>query len=304
MRLRGRFKDPQTFLKVLQTLAKLGTRCILRFSPDEIVVVLPKGADSVEVFAVFDAIDQIFSEYRSESNFDNQINIEVITELLCDALKRMTPLSDVTMKLAKRDTQALLNFEVVTRQSDSREVAVLQSIPIAVRKPKNMAGYRTPEEAAKEREGFYEVLSSLPDLGEVRVVADRLRMMDPVNERITIASNRSGELKTSISSDEIKVATQWTGLRLVDNEQAADTDRNPAQQAAMKRFHSVDLDAKSFGKLLACTLPDYDAECWLASRRYATFVVHARSALLRNRHQFVAHLMITLPALASAHDQV
>lgn len=303
MRLRGRFKDPITFLRVVQTLSRLSSRCILRFSPDEIVAVVPRSAESSEAYAVFDKIALVFSEYRVESNSDNQVNVEIVTELLCDALKRMASMSDVTMKLAKQGAQALLNFDVVNRQNDSREVAILHSIPITVRKPRDMAGIRTPDEAAKDREDMYEVISSFPDLGEIRIVADRMRMMDPTNERITVASNRSGELRLAISSDEVKVATEWKGLMLAEESQQREHGQTGVQQAALKRFRSVDLDSKALGKVLGCPVTDYDAECWLAPKLFATFLVHVRSALVRNRKEFVAHIMITLPALSSGYDE-
>jgi hypothetical protein len=68
MRLRGRFRDADSFMRVVRELqrkrgstlynkglladlvSRMSSRCILRFSPDEIQINVPKGIDAVDTW--------------------------------------------------------------------------------------------------------------------------------------------------------------------------------------------------------------------------------------------------------------
>ncbi|UZJ51400.1 hypothetical protein CBS101457_000720 [Exobasidium rhododendri] len=97
-------------------MSRMSGRCILRFSPVEIQIIVPKGIDSVETWACLDDLPAFFSEYRVESNNDNQVNLEVLTESLLHALRSASsPGADCVIKLAKRDKDPVLSLEIATK---------------------------------------------------------------------------------------------------------------------------------------------------------------------------------------------
>jgi hypothetical protein len=54
-----------------------------------------------------------FTEYRVESNNNNQVNVEVSPESLVHALRSASsPGSDTVLKLAKRDNDPVLSLEI------------------------------------------------------------------------------------------------------------------------------------------------------------------------------------------------
>lgn len=297
MKLKAIFRDPVAFLRIMQSMAKLSNRCILRCSPDEIHIVIPRGAGPVEAFAVLDNINFFFREYKVESNYNNQVNIELVSEHLCQALKQITPASQVTLKLAKHNNQPVLNVEIITRSKSGQEITVLHEVLIAIKKPRDMGIIRTPERAVEEQEQYYKVITTFPDLAEVRVVAERMRSVESTHDRIMILANLTGEVKVAVQSDTTKVETHWTGMQTNAGQDI--TDANLAQR---QKFRQVNLDARSFVRLLGCTLIDYVPELWIAPKRFATFMIHVRRPGPANE-SFIAHMQVTLNAMQEAYDE-
>lgn len=97
-------------------------------------------------------------------------------------------------------------------------------------------------------------------------MAERMKSLDP--DQLTIAANRSGQFKLIMSNSTIKVDTTWSDLQKGDDAEMAD-----AQSEVSKRFKSVEIDLKSFLKLVSCQLPEHETELWIFSRACATFVV-------------------------------
>lgn len=57
--------------------------------------------------------DALFKDFRIESNFNNQINLEIASDSLLKALRSAQNAVDVTMRLAKRNKDPLLSFMIV-----------------------------------------------------------------------------------------------------------------------------------------------------------------------------------------------
>lgn len=298
MKLKAQFRDPVTFLRIIQSMAKLSNRCILRCSPEEIHIVIARGTGPVEAFAVLDDMSSFFREYKVESNSNNQVNIELIAEHLCLAFKQITPASQVTIKLAKHNNQAVLNVEIITRSTTGQEVIVIHDVSIAIKRSRDLDIIRTPDEAMREKEPYYKVITSFPDLSEVRVVAERMRSLGSTHDRIIILANLAGEVKIAVESDTAKVETHWTDMQTSDVGQ-----QNPNGSLAQRqRFRQVSLDSKSFVRLLGCALMDYNCEVWIAPKRFATFVIHIRKPGPANE-SYIAHLQVTLNAMQEAYDE-
>lgn len=298
MKLKAQFRDPVTFLRIMQSMAKLSIRCILRCSPEETHIVIPRGTGPVEAFAVLDDINFFFRDYKVESNFNNQVNIELISDHLCQALKQITPASQVTIKLAKHNNQPILNVEIITRSTTGQELTVIHDVLIAIKKPRDMEIIRTPEAVMEENQSHYKIAASLPELAEVRVVAERMRSVESTHDRIMILSNLAGEVKIAVQSDFTKVETLWTGMQTTEF-----WPQNAEMTAAYKqRFRQVNLDARSFVRLLGCNLMDYVPEVLIAPKRFATFLIHVRKPGPASE-KYIAHMQVTLNAMQEAYDE-
>lgn len=88
---------------MLQTIRKDSTRF------DIFPSLIPQDA--------FFRVEESSREYRVESNHDNQINLEVSTELVLRALRSAANSTDVTMRLAKDGANTKLSFQIVTNVS-------------------------------------------------------------------------------------------------------------------------------------------------------------------------------------------
>lgn len=56
--------------------------------------------------------ESLFSDWRIQSNANNIINLEVSPESLGSALRSCQSSPDVVMKLAKKDNQSVLTFDI------------------------------------------------------------------------------------------------------------------------------------------------------------------------------------------------
>lgn len=56
--------------------------------------------------------DSLFSDWRIQSNANNDINLEVSPDTLCSALRSCHSSPEVVMKLAKKDNQSVLTFDI------------------------------------------------------------------------------------------------------------------------------------------------------------------------------------------------
>lgn len=65
----------------------------------------------------FFRVEESAREYRVESNHNNEINLEVSTDLVLRALRSAANSTDVTMRLAKDGANTKLSFQIVTNVS-------------------------------------------------------------------------------------------------------------------------------------------------------------------------------------------
>ena len=88
-------------------------------------------------------LDSIFTNYRIHSNANNEITMVLPSEALLAALKSASSSSptssfeteDVVMRLAERNDQAFLNFEIPGLTRVGRKVRVAHNAKIEVMKP-------------------------------------------------------------------------------------------------------------------------------------------------------------------------
>lgn len=96
-------------------------------------------------------VDSIFTAYRIQSNASNQITASLSSEALLAALKSASSSAsssyeteEVVMKLAKKNDQALLSFEINGITRVGRKVRVAHDVKIEVMKPGDVARLSEP----------------------------------------------------------------------------------------------------------------------------------------------------------------
>lgn len=98
-------------------------------------------------------VDSIFTSYRIQSNASNEITMSLSSEALLGALKSASSSAsasssyeteEVVMKLAKKNDQAVLSFEISGLTRVGRKVRVSHDVKIEVMKPGDVARLREP----------------------------------------------------------------------------------------------------------------------------------------------------------------
>jgi HUS1 checkpoint protein len=104
------------------------------------------------------------------------------------------------MKLAKKNEQAVLSFEMYGISRSGRKVRVAHDVRIDVMRPTESDKLHEP------RCPDPEVHVLLPPLLKLRTIVERLR---PLSDVLALRANNSGILQLSINTDTVKLETQW-----------------------------------------------------------------------------------------------
>ncbi|KAG5641904.1 hypothetical protein DXG03_003991 [Asterophora parasitica] len=131
----------------------------------------------------------------------------ISSEALLAALKSASSSStssyeieEVIMKLAKKNAQAVLSFEINSLTRVGRKVRVSHDVKIEVMRPADVA--RLAEPMCPEPD--LHIL--LPPLQKLRTVVDRLK---PMSDILAVRANSNGCLRLSINTESVKVDTEW-----------------------------------------------------------------------------------------------
>lgn len=95
-------------------------------------------------------VASLFTDYRIQSNAENEITLSISPEALLLALKSAAnppPLSsppEIVMKLAKKNDQAVLSFEISGAMASGRKVRVGHDVRIDVLKPSDVKKLTEP----------------------------------------------------------------------------------------------------------------------------------------------------------------
>lgn len=174
-------------------------------------------------------VDSIFTGYRIQSNANNEITLALSSEALLAALRSASSSAsssssyeteEVVMKLAKKNDQAVLSFEISGMTRVGRKVRVAHDVRIEVMKPSDVARLAEPlcpepdvspswrlSCTSLDQAISWQVHILLPPLQKLRTIVDRLR---PMSDILAIKASNNGKLQLTISTDSVTVDTQWT----------------------------------------------------------------------------------------------
>lgn len=228
-------------------MEKLSQRGVLKLTLDRIYIICAGDANTSggpQVWAQIN-VPSVFSEYRIESNCDNQIFLEFIPSSLSKALKSCDGATQITLRLAKRssDNRPVLSFAISGQSRSGNSMTINQEVLVRVLKLQEL------EEMAKEPmcpEPDVSIMLPQP-IDLMRGVADRMKSLGSV---ITLSSNRRGILRMRVESELANVQTEWRNLTHPDAAAAQASNQDESEED-LDQFHDVSLEAKHFIKLLS-----------------------------------------------------
>jgi len=147
------------------------------------------------------------------------------------------------MKLAKKNDQAALSFEISGTTRAGRKVRVAHDVKIEVMKPGDVA--RLAEPLCPEPD----IHILLPPLQKLRTIVERLR---PMSDILAIRASNNGRLQLSINTDSVTVDTQWTNCTnpKMAASQSQDDDDEPNEKPDPDHLFTVLVSIRSFLKFL------------------------------------------------------
>ncbi|EGN99302.1 hypothetical protein SERLA73DRAFT_182231 [Serpula lacrymans var. lacrymans S7.3] len=260
MRFRATVENVPIFFRIIQAVEKLQKKCIIKFTEAEMHIICHNDSNEggIQVWSVVKA-ESIFTSYRIQSNADNQITVTISTEALLSALRSSSSSAassivaaailptydadEVVMKLAKKNDQAVLSFEMFGTSRTGRKVRVAHDVRIEVMRPVEVEKLREP--LCPEPD----VHILLPPLQKIRTIVERLR---PLSDILAIRANSNGKLQISISTDDVTLETQWVGCANppmnregpTQDKSDDDQDRDP------EKMYTVLVSIRSFLKFL------------------------------------------------------
>ncbi|CAO1629287.1 unnamed protein product [Sympodiomycopsis kandeliae] len=267
MRFRTTLEDINTLTRIIQTIHKVSPRCIIRLEPNDVRFICTSesssSAQGIQIWSQI-SVDSFFKDYRVESNFNNQINFEVSTDTLLQALRSGVNAIDVMMRLAKRDKEPLLSFAIANASHSGSKIEIVQDVLIKVLRPAESARIKEPLCPDPDVHIF------LPKLYKVRTVAERMKA---VSNHIYISANHQSEFRMSVEQPEIQMETTWKkcghpAINKTVQEQQQQQPRDPAAHFRVK------LDAKSLLKFLGSHIVESRTIACICSGHCAIFYVY------------------------------
>ncbi|KAI0791225.1 cell cycle checkpoint [Abortiporus biennis] len=253
MRFRAEVEHANTFSRIIQSINKLQSRCTIKFTEDEMHIICLADANegNVQIWSQV-RIASIFSEYRIQSNANNNITIRLSTDALLGALHSVSnpsgPLSEtmIVMKLAKKSDQAVLSFEITGFSKNGKPVRVSHDVRIEVVRPAEVDAMKEPMCPEPD------VHVILPPLSKLRTVVEKLRSLSDV---IKFQANNSGKLTLSVSTDSVKMDVDWNGLSnptydRSTSSQSQETNPSQTQRRDPNKKFGILVSIKSFLKFL------------------------------------------------------
>jgi len=180
-------------------------------------------------------VDALFNNYRIQSNANNEITLCLASDALLGALKSAAASSspggeiepdELVMKLAKKNDQALLSFEIVSQTKIGGRLRVAHDVRIEVMKPTDVAKLQEPlcpePDVRFSSIAFCSIVSNqsqvhilLPPLQKVRTIVERLR---PLSDILAIRANNNKRLLLAINTESVSVETEWTDCTNTNSE--------------------------------------------------------------------------------------
>ncbi|KII84360.1 hypothetical protein PLICRDRAFT_46253 [Plicaturopsis crispa FD-325 SS-3] len=255
MRFRATIDNVPTFYRIVQAIEKLQKKCVIKFNETEMTIICNNEANEggIQVWSSI-KVPSLFTSYRIQSNANNEITLLLSPEALLAALRSASSSSgatsaaeEVTMKLAKKNDVAVLNFEVSGMTRVGHRVRVSHDVRIEVMKPVDVA--RLTEPRCPEPD----IHIVLPPLQKLRTIVERMR---PLSDDLVVRANGAGRLVLGINTESVTLDTTWTNCanpkmaREGATQGSVADDDDPREDKDPEELSSVLISIRSFLKFL------------------------------------------------------
>ncbi|KDQ58941.1 hypothetical protein JAAARDRAFT_56944 [Jaapia argillacea MUCL 33604] len=214
MRFRACIDSPTTFHRIIQAIEKLQKKCIIKFTPTEMHIICNSDVNEggIQVWSQI-KVPSIFTSYRIQSNAENVITLSLASGSLLQALGGIVSAmggatngisgggsDDVIMKLAKKNDQAVLTFELTGTTRQGRRKSLNYDVNIEVLKPADVK--RLTEPLCPEPD----VHILLPPLPNLRPPTDHLKQL---SQTLVISASNSGIFEMGVKTVGVGVQVRW-----------------------------------------------------------------------------------------------
>lgn len=232
MRLKAKLMDFALFSAVATSMEKLEKTCVIRFSPEEVQLIVTM--DGLQAWSSFEA-GLLFQDYAIESQNQNLIYLEVRLTNLVKALKIGMYCSSnedgIAMKLMKYENSPCLSF-FVDSVVNMRSIAIQQYVPVTVLPPRQQQAFNEPR--LREQLSVY---ITLPKLRHLKTLFDRLKNF---GENLTMQVSMKGDMLFNVHSETISTTVRYSGLEIPPLERNDDV---PIDEEATR---AVSIEIKKF----------------------------------------------------------
>ncbi|KRX55503.1 Checkpoint protein HUS1 [Trichinella sp. T9] len=191
----------ENFTRLISAISKLSKECIIRIVKDKLYIAKKDFVqDAGQKFLCDLNLESFFTEFRMEgwSADNNEIYLQLSTELLLQALKTGTLAKSVKIRLTKKVIPYLtLEIKLPTITACNR--LVTHDIPVTILLPRLW-----PEKLFENWSLDADLKLLLPP---VRTVHKVVAGMKHINNYIMIAGSNGGELTLKVETDEVSVAS-------------------------------------------------------------------------------------------------
>ncbi|KAL1284770.1 Checkpoint protein [Trichinella pseudospiralis] len=180
----------ENFTRLISAISKLSKECIIRIVKDKLYITKKDFVqDAGQKFLCDLNLESFFTEFRMEgwSADNNEIYLQLSTELLLQALKTGTLAKSLKIRLTKKPTITACNR------------LVTHDIPVTILLPRLW-----PEKLFENWSLDADLKLLLPP---VRTVHKVVAGMKHINNYIMIAGSNGGELTLKVETDEVSVAS-------------------------------------------------------------------------------------------------
>ncbi|KAJ2918194.1 hypothetical protein MD484_g2233, partial [Candolleomyces efflorescens] len=281
---------PTFFVSIIQAVEKLQKKFMIKFTESTMHVICNSDTNEggVQVWSQI-KISSIFSQYRIQSNSNNEISMFLSSEALLGALRSASSnpssltstigaASSGTVGPVPRDSVnsgggggrngasggggSIETEEVIMRLTKKNDQAML-TFDISGNTRMGRAVHvmhdvrievMRPADAAKMIEPMCpepDVHILLPPLQKLRTIVERLR---PMSNIMAVRANANGVLQFGINTDSVKVETEWRGQvnpkTTDDEEEKTDAEKEEDLERDPDKLFTVIVSVKSFLRFL------------------------------------------------------
>lgn len=240
MRFRATVENVQTFYRVVQSLEKLAKRCMITMNESTMRIICLTSDNGVQLWSSI-KVPHIFTDYRIQSNNNNEITFEMGTEPLLAALKSALGSPEVVLKLTKKNDHATWSFEIAIQHNSGRRMNIVHDVRITVMRPADVA--RVHEPLCPEPD----VHIILPPLAKLRTPMEH---MQRISDAVLIKANRRETLRFMVKTDKCCLESEWTGCKHPNMDGDGTQERD--EEEASDEFVSVLLPMKALFKFMSC----------------------------------------------------